>query len=91
MLITIFATSRSTGVYAINIVTTGKGFYHRTIHPAAAYLLALSTQMLGHGWAGIFSIFLVDSPYLCRCLYSGNIKEKEKGIKEETLGCNYFS
>ena len=64
VLITIFATSRSTGVYAINIVTTGKGFYHRTIHPAAAYLLALSTQSLGMDGLG----FLEDSlltPLIC--------------------------
>ncbi|TKY62595.1 Oligopeptide transporter 5 [Spatholobus suberectus] len=64
VLITIFATSGSSGVYAINIITIVKAFYHRSIHPVAAYLLALSTQMLGYGWAGIFRKFLVDSPYM---------------------------
>ncbi|CAL0326649.1 unnamed protein product [Lupinus luteus] len=64
VLITIFATSGSSGVYAISIITIVKAFYHRGIHPVAAYLLALSTQMLGYGWAGIFRRFLVDSPYM---------------------------
>nr|KYP73486.1 Oligopeptide transporter 1 [Cajanus cajan] len=63
-LITIFASAGSSGVYAINIITIVKAFYHRSIHPLAAFLLALSTQMLGYGWAGIFRKFLVDSPYM---------------------------
>ncbi|RDY08099.1 Oligopeptide transporter 5, partial [Mucuna pruriens] len=78
-LITIFASAGSSGVYAINIITIVKAFYHRNIHPLAAFLLALSTQvnainqknkhfqiwlMLGYGWAGIFRKFLVDSPYM---------------------------
>ncbi|KAK7276982.1 hypothetical protein RIF29_18131 [Crotalaria pallida] len=63
-LITILAGTGSSGVYAINIITIVKAFYHRGIHPAAAYMLALSTQMLGYGWAGIFRRFLVDSPYM---------------------------
>ncbi|KAL5059377.1 hypothetical protein RYX36_030981 [Vicia faba] len=63
-LITIFASSGSSGVYAISIITIVKAFYHKNIHPVAAYLLALSTQMLGYGWAGIFRRFLVDSPYM---------------------------
>ncbi|XP_014502634.1 oligopeptide transporter 1 isoform X1 [Vigna radiata var. radiata] len=63
-LITIFASAGSSGVYAINIITIVKAFYHRSIHPIAAFLLALSTQMLGYGWAGIFRKFLVDSPYM---------------------------
>ncbi|KAI9102294.1 hypothetical protein K1719_023496 [Acacia pycnantha] len=64
VLITIFASSGSSGVYAINIITIVKAFYHRSIHPLAAYLLALTTQMIGYGWAGIFRKFLVDSPYM---------------------------
>ncbi|KAK7320299.1 hypothetical protein VNO77_29643 [Canavalia gladiata] len=63
-LITIFASAGSSGVYAINIITIVKAFYHREIHPLAAFLLAVSTQMLGYGWAGIFRRFLVDSPYM---------------------------
>ncbi|PNX94560.1 oligopeptide transporter OPT family, partial [Trifolium pratense] len=63
-LITIFASAGSSSVYAINIITIVKAFYHRSINPTAAFLLALSTQMLGYGWAGIFRKVLVDSPYM---------------------------
>ncbi|KAF1877853.1 hypothetical protein Lal_00038162, partial [Lupinus albus] len=63
-LITILASCGSSGVYAINIITIVKAFYHRSINPIAAFMLAISTQMLGYGWAGIFRKFLVDSPYM---------------------------
>ncbi|OIV97965.1 hypothetical protein TanjilG_12722 [Lupinus angustifolius] len=63
-LITILAGCGSSGVYAIGIVTIVKAFYHRSINPIAAFMLAISTQMLGYGWAGIFRKFLVDSPYM---------------------------
>ncbi|XP_047310164.1 oligopeptide transporter 1-like [Impatiens glandulifera] len=64
VLITIFANSGSSSVYAVDILTIIKAFYYRPIHPLAAMLLTLSTQMLGYGWAGIFRKFLVDSPYM---------------------------
>ncbi|KAA3478565.1 oligopeptide transporter 1-like [Gossypium australe] len=64
VLITIFANSGSTNVYAVNIITIVKAFYHGQIHPFAALLLAHTTQMLGYGWAGIYRKFLVDSPYM---------------------------
>ncbi|KAL5981935.1 OPT superfamily [Asimina triloba] len=64
VLITIFANAGAGGVYAINIITILKAFYHRNINPLAAFLLALTTQMLGYGWAGIFRKYLVDSPYM---------------------------
>ncbi|AET00815.2 oligopeptide transporter OPT family protein [Medicago truncatula] len=63
-LITIFASAGAGGVYAIYIVDVVKAFYHRSINPIAAFLLAITTQMLGYGWAGIFRRFLVDSPYM---------------------------
>ncbi|KAL8461706.1 hypothetical protein ACS0TY_032985 [Phlomoides rotata] len=63
-LITIFANTGSTSVYAVNIITIVKAFYHRRLNPIAAMLLTHSTQMLGYGWAGIFRKFLVDSPYM---------------------------
>ncbi|KAI5432740.1 variant 2, OPT super [Lathyrus oleraceus] len=62
-LITILASCGSSP-YAINIIAIVKAFYHRSINPIAALLLALTTQMLGYGWAGIFRRFLVDSPYM---------------------------
>ncbi|GMP75898.1 hypothetical protein CsSME_00032823 [Camellia sinensis var. sinensis] len=64
VLITIFANSGSNSVYAVNIITIVKAFYHQQLHPLAAMLLTQTTQMLGYGWAGIFRKFLVDSPYM---------------------------
>ncbi|XP_058114886.1 oligopeptide transporter 5-like [Magnolia sinica] len=64
VLITIFANSGAGGVYAVHIITIVKAFYHRDMHPFAAFLLAQTTQMLGYGWAGIFRKYLVDSPYM---------------------------
>lgn len=45
VLITIFATSGASGVYALHIVTSVKAFYKREIHFGAAFLLALTTQV----------------------------------------------
>ncbi|GMP75902.1 hypothetical protein CsSME_00032826 [Camellia sinensis var. sinensis] len=64
VLITSFANSGSNSVYAVNIITIEKAFYHQQLHPLAAMLLTQTTQMLGYGWAGIFRKFLVDSPYM---------------------------
>ncbi|XP_021801652.1 oligopeptide transporter 1-like, partial [Prunus avium] len=64
VLITIFANSGSNSVYAVNIITIVKAYYHRSIHVMAAFLLAHTTQMLGYGWAGLFRRYLVDSPYM---------------------------
>ncbi|XP_043692383.1 oligopeptide transporter 1-like [Telopea speciosissima] len=64
VLITIFANVGSGGVYALHIVTILKVFYKKDIQPILAVLLALSTQMLGYGWAGLFRKYLVDSPYM---------------------------
>ncbi|XP_020591466.1 oligopeptide transporter 1-like [Phalaenopsis equestris] len=64
VLITIFANCGANSVYAVNIVTIVKAFYHKSLHPLAAYLLVQTTQMMGYGWAGLFRKFLVDSPYM---------------------------
>ncbi|KAI5427023.1 variant 3, OPT super, partial [Lathyrus oleraceus] len=96
VLITIFASSGSSGVYAISIITIVKAFYHKNIHPVAAYLLALSTQMLGYGWAGIFRRFLVDSPYmwwpenLVQVSLFRAFHEKEKRPKGGTSRLQFF-
>lgn len=45
VLITIFANSGSTNVYAVNIITIVKAFYDGGIHPLAALLLAQTTQV----------------------------------------------
>ncbi|KAF5189935.1 Oligopeptide transporter [Thalictrum thalictroides] len=64
VLITIFAASGANSVYAVHIIAIVKAFYHRNLQPMAAFLLVITTQMLGYGWAGIFRKYLVDSPYM---------------------------
>ncbi|KFK27168.1 hypothetical protein AALP_AA8G344300 [Arabis alpina] len=64
VLITIFANTGAAGVYATNIITIVKAFYHRQLNVTAAMLLTQTTQLLGYGWAGLFRKFLVDSPYM---------------------------
>ncbi|XP_021855683.1 oligopeptide transporter 1-like [Spinacia oleracea] len=64
VLITIFASCGASGVYATRIITIVKAFYKREMNPVAAILLALTTQLLGYGWAGLFRKYLVDSPYM---------------------------
>lgn len=46
VLITIFANCGSSSVYAVNIITIVKAFYHRNLHPAAALMLSMTTQVL---------------------------------------------
>jgi len=45
VLITIFASCGAGGVYAVNIVTIVKAFYRRKLHPAAALMLSMTTQV----------------------------------------------
>ncbi|GLJ16556.1 hypothetical protein SUGI_0283290 [Cryptomeria japonica] len=68
VLITIFASVGTSGVYAIHIVNIIKAFYKRDVNPFAAWILALTTQMLGFGWAGF--------------QFSGHFTKKKRGQKE---------
>ncbi|KAJ0988208.1 hypothetical protein J5N97_006564 [Dioscorea zingiberensis] len=47
VLITIFANSGGGGIYANGIITIVRAFYHRTINPVVAMLLAQTTQRCG--------------------------------------------
>lgn len=64
VLITIFANAGAGGVYAISILTIIKAFYRRQISSLAAWLLSVTTQVLGFGWAGIFRKILVEASYM---------------------------
>ena len=63
-LITIFANAGAGGVYAISILSIIKAFYKRQIGSLAAWLLSVTTQVLGFGWAGIFRKILVEASYM---------------------------
>ncbi|RWR87641.1 oligopeptide transporter 7-like protein [Cinnamomum micranthum f. kanehirae] len=60
VLITIFANSGAGTVYAIHIVTAVKIFYKKTMTFFVAFLVVLTTQVLGFGWAGIYRRYLVE-------------------------------
>ncbi|XP_061352209.1 oligopeptide transporter 7-like [Gastrolobium bilobum] len=60
VLITIFANSGAGTVYAIHIVTAVKVFYRQHISFFVSFLVVITTQVLGFGWAGIFRRYLVE-------------------------------
>ncbi|KAF2300001.1 hypothetical protein GH714_006635 [Hevea brasiliensis] len=50
VLITIFASAGTGGVYAVSIITSVKAFYRRPLHPVAAMLLVQTTQEISGGF-----------------------------------------
>lgn len=60
VLITIFANSGAGTVYAIHVITVVKVFYKRHISFFVSFLVVITTQVLGFGWAGIFRRYLVE-------------------------------
>uniref|UniRef100_A0A2C9U1Q6 Uncharacterized protein n=1 Tax=Manihot esculenta TaxID=3983 RepID=A0A2C9U1Q6_MANES len=64
VLISIFANVGSNAgggaAYAISIIDIIMAFYHRKISFLAGWILVITTQVLGYGWAGIMRKFVVD-------------------------------
>ncbi|KAJ0102667.1 hypothetical protein Patl1_05229 [Pistacia atlantica] len=60
VLITIFANSGAGTVYATHILTAVKLLYKRKLAFFPAFLVMLTTQVLGFGWAGLFRKYLVE-------------------------------
>ncbi|CAN4122423.1 unnamed protein product [Withania somnifera] len=64
VLISIFANAGAGfgngGAYAISIVDIIKVFYHRKISFLAGWILVITTQVLGYGWAGIMRKYVVE-------------------------------
>ncbi|KAK4273865.1 hypothetical protein QN277_017177 [Acacia crassicarpa] len=60
VLITIFANCGAGSVYATHILTAVKLLYKRKLSFVPAFLVMLTTQVLGFGWAGLFRKFLVE-------------------------------
>ncbi|CDP19589.1 unnamed protein product [Coffea canephora] len=63
-LISIFANTGSAfgggTAYAISIVDIVKAFYHRKISFLASWILVVTTQVLGYGWAGIMRKYVIE-------------------------------
>ncbi|KAI9121481.1 hypothetical protein K1719_008514 [Acacia pycnantha] len=68
VLITIFANAGSAfgsgSPYAVGIVTIIKAFYGRGISFFAAWLLIITTQVLGYGWAGLIRKYVVEPAHM---------------------------
>ncbi|KAL3514300.1 hypothetical protein ACH5RR_027017 [Cinchona calisaya] len=67
-LISIFANTGSSfgngTAYAVSIVDIVKAFYHRKISFLASWILVITTQVLGYGWAGIMRKYVVDAAHM---------------------------
>ncbi|KAH7538273.1 oligopeptide transporter 6 [Ziziphus jujuba] len=96
VLITIFANSGSGSVYAVHILTAVKLFYKRKLSFFPAFLLMLTTQVLGFGWAGIFRKHLVEPgemwwpSNLVQVSLFRALHEKEKRPKGYTTRTQFF-
>ncbi|XP_057973518.1 oligopeptide transporter 4-like [Malania oleifera] len=68
VLISIFANAGSAfgggTAYAVGIVDIIKAFYRRKISFLAGWILVITTQVLGYGWAGILRKYVVDPAHM---------------------------
>ncbi|KAF5955032.1 hypothetical protein HYC85_007888 [Camellia sinensis] len=68
VLITIFANAGSAfgngPAYAVGIVTIIKAFYKRKISFMVGWLLIVTTQVLGYGWAGLLRKYVVEPAHM---------------------------
>ncbi|GAB4853360.1 oligopeptide transporter 4 [Ancistrocladus abbreviatus] len=68
VLITIFANAGSAfgsgTAYAVGVVDIIKAFYMRKISFLAGWLLIITTQVLGYGWAGIIRKYVVEPAHM---------------------------
>ncbi|KAL8060851.1 hypothetical protein ABFX02_02G051600 [Erythranthe guttata] len=68
VLISIFANAGSAfgngSAYAVGIVTIVKAFYGRKISFLAGWLLIITTQVLGYGWAGLLRKYVVEPAHM---------------------------
>ncbi|KAM0934642.1 putative oligopeptide transporter, OPT superfamily [Dioscorea sansibarensis] len=96
VLITIFANSGAGTVYAIHIVTAVKVFYRKHITFVVSFIVILTTQVLGFGWAGIFRRYLVEPaamwwPYnLVQVSLFRALHEKERRVKGGLTRNHFF-
>ncbi|GFP88785.1 oligopeptide transporter 6 [Phtheirospermum japonicum] len=60
VLITMLANAGAGTVYATHILSAVKLYYKKTLSFVPAFLVMMTTQLLGYGWAGIFRKHLVE-------------------------------
>ncbi|GAB4838395.1 oligopeptide transporter 4 [Ancistrocladus abbreviatus] len=68
VLITIFANAGTAfgngSAYAVGIIDIIKAFYRRKISFLAGWLLIITTQVLGYGWAGLMRKYVVEPGHM---------------------------
>ncbi|KAL1534426.1 oligopeptide transporter 4 [Salvia divinorum] len=68
VLISIFANAGSAfgsgSAYGVGIVTIVKAFYGREISFLAGWLLIITTQVLGYGWAGLLRKYVIEPAHM---------------------------
>ncbi|XAR52176.1 hypothetical protein NMG60_11020106 [Bertholletia excelsa] len=96
VLITIFASTGAGGVYATHILSAVKLFYKKKLPFLPAFIVMMTTQILGFGWAGLFRKYLVEPGEMW---WPGNLvqvsifralHEKEKRRKGATNRTQFF-
>ncbi|PON72013.1 Tetrapeptide transporter [Parasponia andersonii] len=96
VLITIFANAGAGTVYAAHILTAVKLLYKRKLTILPAFIVMLTTQILGFGWAGIFRKYLVEPgemwwpSNLVQVSLFRALHEKEKRVKGGTTRTQFF-
>ncbi|KAI4307065.1 hypothetical protein L6164_030295 [Bauhinia variegata] len=96
VLITIFANSGAGSVYATHILSAVKLMYRRSLPFLPAFIVMLTSQVLGFGWAGLFRKFLVEpsemwwpSNLVQVSLFTA-LNEKSKRSKGSTSRMQFF-
>ncbi|KAI9098012.1 hypothetical protein K1719_025783 [Acacia pycnantha] len=64
VLISIFANVAGNTAYAVGIVDIIKAFYARKISFLAGWILVITTQVLGYGWAGILKKYVIEPAHM---------------------------
>ncbi|KAI3783841.1 hypothetical protein L1987_42929 [Smallanthus sonchifolius] len=96
VLITIFANSGAGTVYATHILSSVKLFYKKELAFLPAFIVMITTQVLGFGWAGLFRRFLVEPgemwwpSNLIQVSLFRSLHENEKRPKGGTTRTQFF-
>ncbi|KAK0593670.1 hypothetical protein LWI29_036988 [Acer saccharum] len=96
VLITIFANSGAGTVYAAHILTAVKLLYKRELTFLPAFIVMMTTQVLGFGWAGLFRKYLVEPgemwwpSNLVQVSLFRALHDKDKRLKGEMSRNQYF-
>ncbi|KZV27075.1 oligopeptide transporter 7-like [Dorcoceras hygrometricum] len=96
VMITMLANAGAGSVYATHILSAVKLYYKKSLGFIPAFILMMTTQLLGFGWAGIFRKHLVEPGEMW---WPGNLvqvslfralHDKEKRPKGSTSRTQYF-